>query len=143
MREGDDVMVIGAGPIETLMTRMSVEQGARPSSSSTGSRAGSKLARRQGGTPVPFEDAEASVADATHGRGVDVAIARWASRLRGHSRFAPSVRRVGSAAVGLGAAARTLDYVDVIGKEATITGSFAWTAEAFARALGSVQGGAP
>lgn len=142
VREGDDVMVIGAGPIGTLMTRMSVERGARTVFVIDRIASRLELARRQGGTPVPFENAEASVADATHGRGVDVAIdavgvePTWALAIR-------AVRPAGRIdAVGLGAAAGTLDYVDVIGKEATITGSFAWTAGDFARALDFVQGGA-
>jgi 2-desacetyl-2-hydroxyethyl bacteriochlorophyllide A dehydrogenase len=142
VREGDDVLVIGAGPIGTLMTRMSVERGARSVLVTDRIATRLELARRQGGTPVPVEDAEASVADATHDRGVDVAIdavgmePTWALALR-------AVRPAGRIeAVGLGAAAGTLDYVGVIGKEATITGSFAWTAEDFARAIDFVQGGA-
>ena len=142
VREGDDVLVIGAGPIGTLMTRMSVERRARTVIVTDRIATRLELARRQGGTPVPVEDAEASVADATHDRGVDVAIdavgvePTWALALR-------AVRPAGRIeAVGLGAATGTLDYVGVIGKEATITGSFGWTGEDFARAVELVRGGA-
>ena len=142
VREGDDVLVIGAGPIGTLMTKMSVERGARTVIVTDRIATRLELARRQGGTAVPVEDAEASVAEATHGGGVDVAIdavgvePTWALALR-------AVRPAGRIeAVGLGAAAGTLDFFGVIGKEATITGSFAWTGEDFARAMELVRGGA-
>jgi 2-desacetyl-2-hydroxyethyl bacteriochlorophyllide A dehydrogenase len=142
VHEGDDVLVIGAGPIGTLITRMSVERGARTVFVTDRIATRLELAGRQGGTPVKVEDAEASVADATNDRGVDVAIdavgvePTWALALR-------AVRPAGRIeAVGLGATGGTLDYVGVIGKEATITGSFAWTAEDFARAVDLVEGGA-
>jgi threonine dehydrogenase-like Zn-dependent dehydrogenase len=44
-------------------------------------------------------------------------------------------------AVGLGSASGTIDHFAVIGKEATITGSFAWTDEDFAEAAALIEAG--
>jgi threonine dehydrogenase-like Zn-dependent dehydrogenase len=44
--------------------------------------------------------------------------------------------------VGLGAPAGAVDYYSVIGKEATITGSFAWVDDDFARAFSLIHDGA-
>ncbi|MGH2590770.1 MAG: zinc-dependent alcohol dehydrogenase [Actinomycetota bacterium] len=139
VREGDDVLVIGAGPIGALMARMSVERGAHTVLIIDRIRSRLELSRRQGATPIEVETAEDSVRDATGGRGVDVVIdavgveATWSVALR-------SVRPSGRIeAVGLGSPAGALDYLGVIGKEATITGSFAWTEEDFARAVELIE----
>jgi 2-desacetyl-2-hydroxyethyl bacteriochlorophyllide A dehydrogenase len=138
---GDDVLVIGAGPIGVLMARMSVEAGAARVFVTDRIASRLELAAAQGATPLPVEDAEAALREATGDRGVDVVIdavgvdATWA--------LAPRAVRPGGRieAVGLGAGAGALDYFAVIGKEATITGSFAWTDGDFARALELVEAG--
>jgi 2-desacetyl-2-hydroxyethyl bacteriochlorophyllide A dehydrogenase len=142
VEEGDDVLVIGAGPIGTLTARMCAERGARTVLITDRIASRLELARRQGATPLDGTTAEDRVREATGGRGVDVVIdavgveATWALALR-------AVRPAGRIeAVGLGAASGSLDYFGVIGKEATITGSFAWTDEDFARALELVETGA-
>jgi threonine dehydrogenase-like Zn-dependent dehydrogenase len=61
--------------------------------------------------------------------------ATWALGLR-------SVRTGGRIVeVGLGAPAGRLDYFAVLGKEVTITGSYAWTDDDFAEALALVAAG--
>jgi 2-desacetyl-2-hydroxyethyl bacteriochlorophyllide A dehydrogenase len=142
VRAGDDVLVIGAGPIGALMARMAVERGATRVfiTDPIPSRLG--LARGQGATPLEGDEPETVLREATDGRGVDVVIdaagfeATWALGLR--------VARPGGRveAVGLGAPGGRVDFFAIAGKEVTITGSFAWTDEDFARAVELVEGGA-
>jgi 2-desacetyl-2-hydroxyethyl bacteriochlorophyllide A dehydrogenase len=139
--DGDDVLVIGAGPIGVLEARMSVGAGARRVFVTDRIASRLELAIAQRATPLRVEGAEAELREATGGRGVDVVIdavgveATWALALR-------AVRPGGRIeAVGLGAGAGTVEYFAVIGKEATITGSFAWTDEDFARALELIEAG--
>jgi 2-desacetyl-2-hydroxyethyl bacteriochlorophyllide A dehydrogenase len=139
VRAGDDVLVIGAGPIGTLMARMSAETGARRVFATDRIASRLELARAQEATPLALDHAEDELREATDGRGAHVVIdavgveATWALGLR-------AVRPGGRVeAVGLGAAVGTLDYFAVIGKEATITGSFAWTDDDFARAVALVE----
>jgi threonine dehydrogenase-like Zn-dependent dehydrogenase len=87
-------------------------------------------------------DPEASLREATDGRGADVVIdavgieETWALGLR-------AVRPGGRIeAVGLGAPGGTVDFFAVIGKEAAITGSFAWTDEDFTQAMELIEAGA-
>jgi 2-desacetyl-2-hydroxyethyl bacteriochlorophyllide A dehydrogenase len=138
----DDVLVIGAGPIGALMAWMAVERGAARVFASDRIRARLERARAQGSIPLGTGDPEGSLREATDGRGVDVVIDAvgvadtWAFGLR-------SVRPGGRIeTVGLGAPGGAVDYYAVIGKEATITGSFAWVDEDFARALSLIQDGA-
>jgi 2-desacetyl-2-hydroxyethyl bacteriochlorophyllide A dehydrogenase len=140
--EGDDVLVAGAGPIGALMARMATERGARRVFATDHIPARLELIRAQGATPLAVENAEETVREETGGRGVDVAIdavglePTWTLALR-------AIRPGGRVeVVGLGAAAVTIDAFAVIGKEATITGSFAWTDEDFVRALALVEAGA-
>jgi 2-desacetyl-2-hydroxyethyl bacteriochlorophyllide A dehydrogenase len=142
VRPSDDVLVVGAGPIGALMARMAVERGARRVFSTDRIPARLELVRGQGATPLPVGDAERAVLELTGGRGVHVAIdavgvePTWALALR-------SIRPGGRLeAVGLGAATVTIDAFAVIGKEATITGSFAWTDDDFGRALALIESGA-
>jgi L-iditol 2-dehydrogenase len=139
VRDGDDVLVIGAGPIGALMARMAVESGAKRVWATDRIPARLELIRAQGATPIEPDAAEDLLPGATGGRGVDVAIdavglePTWALGLR-------AIRPGGRVEiVGLGAGAVTVDSFAVIGKEATITGSFAWTDEDFARALALVE----
>jgi 2-desacetyl-2-hydroxyethyl bacteriochlorophyllide A dehydrogenase len=140
VREGDTVLVIGAGPIGALMVRLARERGAADVFVTDLVTSRLELARRQGGTPLEG-DADGSLRVATDGRGVDVVIdavgldATWGLALR-------AVRPGGRIeAVGLGSASGSIDHFAVIGKEATITGSFAWTDGDFAEALALVEAG--
>ena len=142
VREGDDVLVIGAGPIGALMARMSLERGARRAFITDPIASRLELARAQGATPLTSDDPEAMLGEATDGRGVDVVIdaagfeATWALGLR--------AARPGGRfeAVGLGAGAGKIDFFAVAGKEIKVTGSFAWTDEDFDRAIELVASGA-
>jgi 2-desacetyl-2-hydroxyethyl bacteriochlorophyllide A dehydrogenase len=142
IREGDDVMVIGAGPIGVLMARMAIEQGARRALITDPIASRLELARAQGATPLEGDDPEVAVLEATDGRGVDVAIdaagfeATWALGLRA---LRPGGR---FEAVGLGTPGARIDLFAVAGKELTITGSFAWTDEDFDRAIELIASGA-
>jgi L-iditol 2-dehydrogenase len=131
VRDADDVLVIGAGPIGALMTRMAVERGARRVFVTDRTPMRLELARVQGGTPLDVDTVEEGLREATAARGADVVIdavgveQTWSVALR-------AVRAGGRIeAVGLGAAAGCIDFFAVIGKEATITGSFGWTDNEF------------
>jgi len=135
VREGDTVLVIGAGPIGALMARMALERGAATVFITDVMPSRLELARRQGATPLVSDDAEAALREETRGRGVDVVIdavgiePTWALALG-------AVRPAGRIeVVGLGSARASIDHVAVIGKEATITGSFAWTDPDFDEAI--------
>jgi 2-desacetyl-2-hydroxyethyl bacteriochlorophyllide A dehydrogenase len=138
----DDVLVIGAGPIGALMAWMAVDRGAARVFATDRVRARLERAHAQGAISLGTDDPEGTLREATDGRGVDLVIDAvgvadtWAFGLR-------AVRPGGRIeTVGLGAAAGAVDYYAVIGKEATITGSFAWVDEDFARALSLIQDGA-
>ena len=138
----DDVLVIGAGPIGVLMARMAIDRGAARVFATDRIPARLELARAQGSIPLGTHDPEGTLREATDGRGVDVVIdavgiaETWALGLR-------AVRPGGRfEAVGLGAPAGEIDFFAVIGKEATITGSFGWVDEDFAHALSLIQDGA-
>jgi 2-desacetyl-2-hydroxyethyl bacteriochlorophyllide A dehydrogenase len=141
VRGGDDVLVIGAGPIGALMARMALEYGAGRVFATDRIPARLELIRAQGAAPLAVDAAEPELREATNGRGVDVVVdavgveATWALALR-------AVRAAGRIeAVGLGAGSGTMDFFSVIGKEATITGSFAWTDDDFLTALGMIESG--
>jgi 2-desacetyl-2-hydroxyethyl bacteriochlorophyllide A dehydrogenase len=138
----DDVLVIGAGPIGALMARMAIHRGAARVFATDRITARLELARAQGAIPLGLHDPEGSLREATDGRGVDVVIDAvgvadtWAFGLR-------AVRSGGRLeTVGLGAPAGVVDFYAVIGKEATITGSFGWVDEDFAHALALIEDGA-
>jgi L-iditol 2-dehydrogenase len=142
VRDGDDVLVIGAGPIGALMARMAAERGASRVFATDRISSRLELIRAQGAIPLETGGPEDTLREATDGRGADVVIdavgleATWALALR-------AIRPGGRVeAVGLGAGAVTVDSFAVIGKEATITGSFAWTDDDFRRALALVEAGA-
>jgi L-iditol 2-dehydrogenase len=134
VHEGDTVFVIGSGPIGVLMVRAAFLHGAaRVLITDT---AAERLPFAEGqGAQAMAGDAEAAVLEATDGGGADLVIdaagfeATWALGLK--------TAKVGGriAQVGLGAAFGSLDYFTVLGKEVTITGSYAWTDADFARAL--------
>jgi 2-desacetyl-2-hydroxyethyl bacteriochlorophyllide A dehydrogenase len=142
VREGDDVLVIGAGPIGALMARMALERKAKRVFITDPIASRLELARAQRATPLASEDPEATLLEATGGRGVDVVIdaagfeVTWALGLR-------AVRPGGRfEAVGLGTPGARIDFFAVAGKEIRVTGSFAWTVEDFDRAIELVASGA-
>lgn len=142
IEEGDDVLVIGAGPMGALIARMAVDRDARRVFATDPIPARLELARRQGAIPLEGEDAAVLLDEATNGRGVDVVIdavglpSTWGLSLR-------AVRPGGRIeVVGLGSPTATIDAYALIGKEARITGSFAWTEGDFDRALVLVAAGA-
>jgi threonine dehydrogenase-like Zn-dependent dehydrogenase len=101
-----------------------------------------ELARAQGASPVEADRAEERVRDATDGRGVDVVIdavgveATWSLAI-GTARRGGRIEMV-----GLGTAAATIDSFGLIGKEVSVTGSYAWIDDEFATAVGSIEAGA-
>ena len=140
--KGDRVFVIGAGPIGVLMARSAFLQGASHVliTDPVGTRLG--LATAQGAEAVTGDDPAQAVIDATDGEGADVVIdaagyeATWAMALR-------AVRSGGRIdEVGLGSGSGTVDFFAVLGKEATITGSYAWGDADFARAVELLTKGA-
>ena len=140
--DGDRVFVIGAGPIGVLMAKASLLYGASRVliTDPVGSRLA--LAAAQGAEPVTGGDPAQSVIDATDGEGADVVIdaagfeATWALGLR-------AVRTGGRIhEVGLGSGSGTVDFFAVLGKEATITGSYAWSDVDFESAAELIRDGA-
>jgi 2-desacetyl-2-hydroxyethyl bacteriochlorophyllide A dehydrogenase len=138
---GDRVFVIGAGPIGVLMAKGAFLHGASRVLVTDPMPDRLRLAVAQGAEPVAGEDPVASVFDATDGDGADVVIdaagfeSTWAMGLR-------AVRMGGRIEqVGLGAGSGTVDFFAVLGKEVTISGSYAWTDEDFARAVEMVEEG--
>ena len=138
---GDDVLVIGAGPIGALMAPMAVRRGAARVFATDRIPARLDLAKAQGVVPLDADDPEGLLREATNGRGADVVIdavgveETWALALR-------AVRPGGRIeAVGLGAAAGTIDFFEVIGKEAMITGSFGCSDGDFAVAVDLIEEG--
>jgi 2-desacetyl-2-hydroxyethyl bacteriochlorophyllide A dehydrogenase len=142
VRGGDDVLVIGAGPIGLSLVRTALLGGAGRVLSVDPRSWRLRLAEAQGAVAIEGDDPGADVLEATGGAGVDVVIdaagfeATWALALR-------AVRAGGRIeAVGLGASRGAIDFFAVAGKEATITGSFAWTDDDFAHAADLLAAGA-
>jgi 2-desacetyl-2-hydroxyethyl bacteriochlorophyllide A dehydrogenase len=142
VRPGDDVLVIGAGPIGVLMARMALERGARRVAATDPVAPRLTIAAAQGAVPLAGDDPEGALRELTGGRGVDVVIdaagfeETWALGLR--------VVRPGGRieAVGLGQPGGWVDLFAIAGKEVRVTGSFAWTDEDFARAIATIGSGA-
>ena len=139
--KGDRVFVIGAGPIGVLMAKTALLEGAASALITDPMPGRLRLAEAQGAEAVTGDDPAAAVIDATDG-GADVVIdaagyeATWAMGLR-------AVRTAGRICeVGLGAGSGTLDFFAVLGKEVTITGSYAWGEDDFSRAMALVSQGA-
>ena len=140
--EGATVFVIGAGPIGVLMARVAFLRGAAQVLVTDPVTERLRFAHEQGAEPVTAGDPAAAVLEVTGGEGADLVIdaagfeATWALGLR-------AVRAGGRIyEVGLGAASGLVDYFAVLGKEATITGSYAWTDDDFAGSLGLLADGA-
>lgn len=142
VREGDDLLVLGAGPIGTLVTRMAIERGAARVFVTDRIPARLELARAQGGSPVDAARAEDEVREATGGRGADVVIdavgveATW--DLAVHAAHPGATVAV----IGLGAPSVTIDSFAVIGKEIMITGSYGWTEDDLSIAVDLIEAGA-
>jgi 2-desacetyl-2-hydroxyethyl bacteriochlorophyllide A dehydrogenase len=139
--QGDAVFVIGSGPIGALMVRAAFLHGADRAFVTDTNEERMAYAVAQGADGIPAEDAAASIATSTGG-GVDVVIdaagfeATWALGIQ-------SIRPGGRIfEIGLGAPHGTVDFFAVLGKEATITGSYAWSEKDFARALELLADGA-
>jgi len=103
---------------------------------------GMAFAVAQGAEGVAGDDALEAVTAATDGWGADVVIdaagfeATWALGLQ-------AIRPGGHIfEIGLGAPRGMVDFFTVLGKEATITGSYAWSDQDFARSLELLAGGA-
>ena len=141
VRPGDDVLVLGAGPIGALMARMSVERGAERVVITDKVPARLDLARAQGAWPLDAGTADDELDRVADGRGFSVVIdavgvdATW-------SRAIASVRPGGRIEmVGLGAPTVAVDAFGVIGKEVAITGSYAWVDDDFAAAVRMIESG--
>ena len=141
VRPGEDVLVLGAGPIGALMARMSGERGAERVFITDRVPARLDLARAQGARPLDANTADDELDRATDGRGVAVVIdavgvdATWARAIR-------CVRPSGRIEmVGLGASSVAVDAFGVIGKEVAITGSYAWVNDDFAAAVRMIESG--
>ena len=135
VKPGDRVFVIGAGPIGVLMAKAALLYGATRVLITDPVDARLRLASAQGAEIVTGDDPAHAVMDATGGEGADVVVdaagyeATWAMALR-------AVRSGGRIEqVGLGSGSGTVDFFAVLGKEATITGSYAWGDADFARAV--------
>ncbi len=138
---GDRVLVIGAGPIGLLMARTAIICGAAKVLITDPVVSRLRLAEAQGAESVAGDDPAAAVLDATDGVGTDLVIdaagfeATWALGLR-------AVRTGGRIyEVGLGSPSGVVDYFAVLGKEVTITGSYAWGDDDFTRAIELIVGG--
>ena len=140
--DGDTVFVIGSGPIGALMVRAARLHGADRVFVTDTNEQRLAYAVEQGGESIPSDGAAASITSSTAGEGVDVVIdaagyeTTWALGLQ--------VVRPGGRIfeIGLGAPRGVIDYFAVLGKEATIAGSYAWSDRDFARAIELLSEGA-
>jgi L-iditol 2-dehydrogenase len=139
--KGDVALVIGSGPIGVLMAKAALLEGADKVLVTDPLADRLRFATAQGAEAVQGDPIEAVLA-ATDGDGADLVIdaagfdSTWALGLRA---IRPGGRIV---EVGLGSGSGTVDFFGVLGKEATITGSYAWTDEDFARSIELLAGGA-
>jgi threonine dehydrogenase-like Zn-dependent dehydrogenase len=135
VREGDDVLVIGAGPIGLFAVRASVLAGAARTFVVDRLQDRLVLAKGLGGEPLAVDGAADALATATGGEGVDVVIdaAGFASTWS----LAIQAARPGGHidVIGLGAAEGPANYQAIVAKGLTIVGSYACVERDFARAL--------
>ncbi len=142
VNNGDRVFVIGAGPIGVLMAKAALLQGASRVLITDPVEGRLRVAVAQGAEAVSGSDTAQAVIDATDGEGADVVIdaagyeATWALGLR-------AVRSGGRIdEVGLGSGSGIVDFFAMLGKEASITGSYAWGEADFSRAVELMTQGA-
>jgi 2-desacetyl-2-hydroxyethyl bacteriochlorophyllide A dehydrogenase len=135
VEKGSTVLVIGSGPIGVLMARAALLDGASRVFITDPASERLRFAEAQGAERLEGDDLAVAVREATGGEGVDLVIdaagfeTTWALGL--------SAVRTGGRMfqVGLGAPSGALDYFAVLGKEVSITGSYAWSEQDFERAL--------
>jgi 2-desacetyl-2-hydroxyethyl bacteriochlorophyllide A dehydrogenase len=143
VRDGDRVLVIGAGAIGLFAARAAVLAGAATVVVTDTLPDRLKLAQLLGAETLDADDrAPEAISDATLGQGADVVIdaagvpATWALGLG-------AVRHGGRVEViGLGAANGPVDYQAVVAKAVTVTGAYACVQADFARALDLLSSGA-
>ena len=138
---GDDVLVIGAGPIGLFAARGSVLAGAARTFVVDRLDDRLELARALGAEAFAVDGAAEAIETATGGAGVDAVIDA--------AGFAPTwslaVRAARSGGhidvIGLGAVEGPVPYQAVVAKGLTIVGSYACVASDFARALDLLSSG--
>ncbi len=142
VRAGDTVFVIGAGPIGVLMAKAALVYGAGRVLITDPVAGRLALAAAQGAESIDDDDPAGAVVETTDGVGADVVIdaagfeATWAMGLR-------AVRHGGRIdEVGLGSPSGTVDFFGVLGKEATIVGSYGWDDADFTRSIELLEDGA-
>ena len=135
VRPGDDVLVIGAGPIGLLAVRAAVLAGAARVFGVDTVADRLELARAQGGIPVDASEAAATLDEATSGTGVDAVID--AAGYPSTWELALSAVRWGGRidVIGLGAVQGPISYHAVVSKGVTVVGSYACVRSDFDRAL--------
>ncbi len=135
VRAGDDVLVIGAGPIGLLAVRAAVLAGAARVFAVDTVADRLELARAQGGIPVDASEAAATLDEATSGTGVDAVID--AAGYPSTWELALSAVRWGGRidVIGLGAVEGPISYHAVVSKGVTVVGSYACVRSDFDRAL--------
>jgi 2-desacetyl-2-hydroxyethyl bacteriochlorophyllide A dehydrogenase len=130
VRETDDVLVIGAGPIGLFAARAAVLAGAKRVRVTDTVASRLELASALGAEPVVADEAAASFSDQ-----VDVVIdaagfpATWAAAVEA-ARYGGRIE-----VIGLGAAEGPLAYQGVVAKGLTITGAYACVPDDFGRAI--------
>jgi threonine dehydrogenase-like Zn-dependent dehydrogenase len=135
VRTGDDVVVIGAGPIGLLAVRAAVLADAARVFAVDTVADRLELARAQGGIPVDASEAAATLDEATSGTGVDAVID--AAGYPSTWELALSAVRWGGRidVIGLGAVEGPISYHAVVSKGLTVVGSYACVRSDFDRAL--------
>jgi L-iditol 2-dehydrogenase len=137
VRDGDDVLVIGAGPIGLFAARVAVLAGAKRVSVMDRVAERLELARALGAEPVPADAGAGALTES----GVDVVIdaagfpETWATAVEA-ARFGGRIE-----AIGLGAVEGPLAYQAVVAKGLTITGAYACVADDFGRAVDLLESG--
>jgi threonine dehydrogenase-like Zn-dependent dehydrogenase len=135
VRDGDDVLVIGAGPIGLFAARASVLAGAARTFVVDRLEDRLTLAKGLGAEPMGSDGVAEAIEAATGGAGVDVVIdaagfaPTWALAVQ-------AVRPGGHIdVIGLGAVEGPASYQAIVAKGLTIVGSYACVAPDFARAI--------
>ena len=141
VRPGDDVLVIGAGPIGLFAARVSVLAGAARTFVVDRLEDRLQLANALGAEPLAADGAAEAIEAATQGSGVDAVIDA--------AGFAPTWSLAVQAArsgghidvIGLGAVEGPVPYQAIVAKGLTIVGSYACVPGDFARALDLLSSG--
>ena len=141
VRSGDDVLVIGAGPIGLFAARAAVLAGAARTFVVDKLPDRLALAKALGAEPIDVEGAAGALETATGGAGVDVVIdaagfpATWALALQ-------TARPGGHVdVIGLGAVEGPASYHAIVAKGLTIVGSYACVESDFTRSIQLLRSG--